>query len=269
ALLMSADVALGFGDPFTMRASTADAVLLMSRVDDPGASTVVSIYDAMTHLLEPAQATRRLEAAADRAEALGEPGLARLARGYRLVTARIEGPSPTLADKARAVVDSVVEREYDSYIIHWAASLLALVDLDAPRLRELMDAQIRDLAASGLRGNWLTMYWEALALALEGEDYLDQLRRARARAEAEGRNADADCVLAVACAAAARGEWEHAAELIGVVADTMLNDTAGYIHLVLFRDQLVRPRLDADVFKAARVRGADRNASAVLAEHGV
>ena len=271
ALLMSADVALGSGDPFTMRASTADAVELMSRVDDLGASMVVSIYDAMTHLLEPAQASRRLAAAADHAEERGEPGLARLARGYRLVTARMEGPSPALADEARAVVESVGDRErdYDSYIIHWAASLLALVDLDASRLRELMDAQIRDLAATGLRENWLTMYWEALALALDGEEYLDQLRSARARAEAEGRNADADCVLALACAAATRGEWEQAAELIGAVAGTMLHDTAGYIHLVLIRDQLVRPRLEPVVFKAARVRGADRDASAILAEHGV
>ena len=277
-LLMSADVALGSGDPISMRASTAEAVEAMSRLEDPEAALVVSIYDAMTHLLEPAQASRRLEAAAQRAEERGEPGLARLARGYRLVTARMEGPSAALADEARAVVASVVdgdgsggggERDYDSYIVHWAASLLALVDLDAPRLRALMDTQLRDLATTGLRENWLTMYWEGLALALEGEDYLPQLGRARARAEAEGRNADADCVLALACAAATRGEWEQAAELIGAVADTMLHDTAGFIHLVLVRDQLVRPRLDRDAFKAARVRGARRDVPAILAEHGL
>jgi hypothetical protein len=272
-LLMSADVALGSGDPITMRASTAEAVQAMSQVDAPEAALVVSIYDAMTHLLEPAQASHRLEAAAQRAEEHGEPGLARLARGYRLVTARMEGPSPALGDETRAVVESVVdvdgERDYDSYIIHWAASLLALVDLDAPRLRGLMDAQLRDLAATGLRENWLTMYWEALALALEGEEYLPQLSRSRARAKAEGRNADADCVLALACAAAFDGEWEDAAELIGVVADTMLHDTAGFIHLVLVRDQLVRPMLDHETFKAARARGVGRDVGAILAEHGL
>jgi hypothetical protein len=185
----------------------------------------------------------------------------------------MEGPSPALADETRAVVRSAVEvdgeRDYDSYIIHWAASLLALVDLDGPRLRGLMDAQLRDLAATGLRENWLTMYWEALALALEGEEFLPQLGRSRARAAAEGRNADADCVLALACAAAARGEWEESAELIGVVADTMLHDTAGYIHLVLVRDQLVRPMLDRETFKAARVRGIGRDVPAILAEHGL
>jgi len=272
-LLMSADVALGSGDPITMRASTGEAVQAMSQVEAPEAALVVSIYDAMTHLLEPAQASRRLEAAAQRAEEHGEPGLARLARGYRLVTARMEGPSPALGDETRAVVESVVdvdgERDYDSYIIHWAASLLALVDLDAPRLRGLMDAQLRDLAATGLRENWLTMYWEALALALEGEEYLPQLGRSRARAKAEGRNADADCVLALACAAAFDGEWEDAAELIGVVADTMLHDTAGFIHLVLVRDQLVRPMLDHETFKAARVRGVGRDVGAILTEHGL
>ncbi|HEX6151105.1 ATP-binding protein [Nocardioides sp.] len=269
ALLMSADVALGSGDPVTMRANTAEAVRLVSQVEDDGAALVVAIYDAMTHLLEPAQATRRLEAAAQRAEESGEPGLARLARGYRLVTARIGGPSPELTADARAVVESVQERDYDSYIIHWAASLLALVDLDAPRLRELMASQIRDLAETGIRENWLTMYWEALALAISGEEYVDQLRRSRARAESEGRNADADCVLALACAAASRGEWEEAAELIGAVADTMLHDTAGYIHLILVRDQMVRPQLDPQVFKAARTRGAERDAATILAEHGV
>jgi predicted ATPase/DNA-binding SARP family transcriptional activator len=267
--VMSADVALGSGDALAMRAGTAEAVRLIEQVDEPGASLIVSIYDAMVHLLDPAQATARLSAAARRADVLGEPGIARLARGFRLVTARMQGPSAALAEEARAVVDSVRERDYDSYIIHWGASLLALVDLDAPRLRQLMDAQLRDLASTGLRENWLTMYWEALALALEGEEYLDQLRRARARAEAEGRTADADCVLALAVAASCSGDWEQAAELIGAVAGTMLHDTAGYIHLVLVRDQLVRPRLDPEAFRAARARGEGQDTRAILAEHGV
>ena len=230
---------------------------------------MVAIYDAMTHLLQPAHATRRLEAAAKQAEEHGEPNLARLARGYWLVTSRMLGPSPELTPEAHAIVDSVEERDYDSYIIHWAASLLALLDLDAPWLRELMDAQIRDLAETGIRGNWLTMYWEALALAIAGEEYVDQLRRSRARAASEGRNADPDCVLALAIAASAEGDWERAAELIGAVADVMLHDTAGYIHLVLVRDQLVRPRIDPQVFKAARVRGANLDPAEILAEHGI
>ena len=39
----------------------------------------------------------------------------------------------------------------------------------------------------------------------------------------------------------------------------MLHDTAGFIHLVLVRDQLVRPMLDPEAFKAARARGAGRD----------
>ena len=269
ALLLSADVALGSGDPVTMRSATAEAVRLVQRVDAAGADLVVAIYDAMTHLLEPAQAARRLEAAAKQAEEHGEPNLARLARGYWLVTSRMKGASPELTTQARAVVDSVEQRDYDSYIVHWAASLLALLDLDAPRLRELMDAQIRDLAETGIRGNWLTMYWEALALAIAGDDFVEQLRRSRARAASEGRNADPDCVLALAIAASAEGDWERAAELIGAVADVMLHDTAGYIHLVLVRDQLVRPRIDPHDFKAARVRGADLDPAEILAEYGL
>ena len=76
---------------------------------------------------------------------------------------------------------------------------------------------------------------------MEGEDYVDQLRRSRARAEAEGRVADADCVLALACAAACRDDWEEAAELVGAPAGTLLDDTAGFFHLSLVRDQMVRP----------------------------
>ncbi len=167
------------------------------------------------HLDDPAAATRRLEAAAQRAVEIGEPGLERLARGYRLLTVRMQGPSASLGDEARQLVDGNGDRGYDRYISIWAASMLALVDRDAVRLRQLMDIQLADLAATGLRENWLTMYWGALALILEGEDYLDQLRRSRARADAEGRNSDADSVLALAIAAACRDEWEEAAELIG------------------------------------------------------
>jgi predicted ATPase/DNA-binding SARP family transcriptional activator len=269
AQLLSADVALGSGDPFAMRRGATEATRLVDGVLDPGAAVVASIYDAIVHLVDPAETAQRLASTAGRAYELGEPGLARLARGFRLVAARMVGPSEELTAEAHDVVASVDERDYDSYIIHWAASLLALVDREAPWLRRLWDAQVRDLAATGLRENWLTMYWGALALAIEGEPYLDQLRRSRERAQAEGRDNDADCVLALACAAAFDGQWEGAAELIGVVADTMLHDTAGFIHLVLVRDQLVRPMLDHATFKSALTRGVGRDVPAILAEHGL
>ena len=269
ALLLSADVALGAGEPRTMRGAATRAARLADRLDDPGASVVVLIYEALVHLDDPARATRRLEAAGRRARDIGEPGLARLARGYRLVTVRMQGPCEELVNEAREVVETVGERDYDRYLCHWAASLLALVDRDAPRLRRLMDAQLRDLAATGLRENWLTMYWSALALVVEGEDYVDQLRRSRARAEAEGRVADADCVLALACAAACRDDWEEAAELVGAAAGTLLDDTAGFFHLSLVRDQMVRPRLDPKAFAAATARGAQSDVPAILAAHGV
>ena len=269
AQLLSADVALGSGDPFEMRRGATEATRLVDGVRDPGAAVVASIYDEIVHHVDPAGTAQRLGSTAHRADELGEPGLARLARGFRLVAARMVGPSEELTAEARAVVESVGERDYDSYIIHWAASLLALVDRDAPRLRQLWDAQVRDLAASGLHENWLTMYWGALTLALEGEDYLEQLRHSRDRAKIEGRDNDPDSVLALACAAAFDGDWEEAAELIGVVADTMLHDTAGFIHLVLVRDQLVRPMLDHETFKAACARGVGRDVGTILAEQGL
>jgi len=132
-----------------------------------------------------------------------------------------------------------------------------------------MDSQLADLMASGLSENWLTMYWDALAMISGGETYLPQLRRARARAEAEGRNAEADCVLALGYAAACRDEWEQAAKMLGAARAALMRDTAGFIHHALLREQLVRPRLDPDVFESATARGEGLALDVLLQEHGV
>ncbi len=126
---------------------------------------IVAINDAMSHLLEPARSAKRLEEAARRARAAGEPGLERLARSYRVVAQRLQGRRRGLDAEVRDLLEEDdSEHEYDRYLCIWAASLVALVDRDGPGLRRLMDAQLADLMASGLRENWLTMYWEALAL---------------------------------------------------------------------------------------------------------
>ena len=83
-----------------------------------------------------------------------------------------------------------------------------------PGFAHLMDEQRADLSTTALNENWLTLYWGALALICEGEDYLPQLRRARSRAAAEGRGAEADCVLALGFAAACDDDCERAAELL-------------------------------------------------------
>jgi len=269
AHLLWADVGLGAGDVRTMRDGTTGAVALSDRADEPGAAVLAAVYEAMVHLDDPVLATQRLEVAGQRALEVGEPGLARLARGYRLVTVRMQGPSEALRAEVRDLVDAVGERDYDRYICHWAGSLLALADQDPRALRHLFDQQLRDLAASGLRENWLTLYWGALALVVEGEDYRAQLVRSRGRAEAEGREVDADLVLALACAAGYREEWERAAELVGAATATLLHDTAGFIHLTLVRDQMVRPRLDPATFAAAHERGRSLDLTELLDEHGV
>ncbi|WP_432479645.1 ATP-binding protein [Nocardioides sp. GXQ0305] len=269
AHLLWADVGLGAGDVRTMRDGTIAAMGLADRAAEAGAAVLVAVYEAMVHLDDPARATGRLEAAARRALEVGEPALARLARGYRLVTVRMQGPSEALHAEVRDLVDSAGERDYDRYICHWAGTLLALADGDASQLRRLYDQQLLDLAATGLRENWLTMYWGALALIVEGRDYRGQLVRSRGRADAEGREVDADFVLALACAAGYRDDWERAAELVGAASGTLLHDTAGFIHLTLVRDQMVRPRLDATTFRAALERGTRLDLATVLHEHGV
>ena len=73
----------------------------------------------------------------------------------------------------------------------------------------------------------------------------------------------------LACAAACRDDWEEAAELVGAAAGTLMDDTAGFFHLSMVRDQMVRPHLDAEVFAAATARGARSDVPALLAAHGV
>jgi predicted ATPase len=269
ALILAADVGLGSGDPRLMRGATEEAGALLVDLDEPGAAVIVAINDAMSHLLEPARSARRLEEAARRARAVGEPGLERLARSYQVVAQRLAGRRRGLDAEIRDLVEADSEHEYDRYLCIWAASLVALVDRDGPGLRRLMDAQLADLMSSGLRENWLTMYWEGLTLIAGREDYLPQLQRARERARAEGRNADADCLLALGYAAACRDAWEEAAELLGAAGRVLLHDTAGFIHQALLREQLVAPRLDPEVLHAATARGRREPVEELLRRHGL
>ena len=254
-LILATDVGMGSGDPRMMSASAVAAAALSAELDDPGAEVIAAIYDAMVHFMVPAEAARLLDDACDKARAAGEPGLERLARGFRVVLLKLLGRTDGLDDEIRALTEPDSDANYDRYICNWAASLVALVDRDGPGLRRLMDSQLADLMANGLHENWLTMYWDALAMISGDADYLPQLRLARARAEAEGRNAEADCVLALGYAAACRDDWERAAEMLGAARGPLTRDTAGFIHHALLREQLVQPRLEPQVFAAATKRG--------------
>ncbi|HEU4511799.1 MAG TPA: BTAD domain-containing putative transcriptional regulator [Nocardioidaceae bacterium] len=268
-LILTADVGLGSGDPRMMRDAAEQATALAAQLDDPGATVVAAIYGAMANLVTPQRAAARLDEAAARAREAGEPGLERLARAFRVVAQRLLGVTEGLDDEVRALVGADSGGDYDRYICIWAASLVALVDRDGPRLRRLMDTQLANLMDSGLQENWLTMYWGALSRIATGEDYLPQLRRSRRRAEAEGRRAEADCVLALGYAAACHDQWEAAAELVGAAAGALQRDTAGFIHHVLVREQLVRPRLEPEVFAAAVARGQGLDVDVLLEKQGL
>ncbi|RYP83515.1 hypothetical protein EKO23_18800 [Nocardioides guangzhouensis] len=268
-LLLDADVHLGSGDARMMRRATGAAVALAAEVDDDGAAVIAAIYEAMVHLAVPERAAVRLSAAALRAREAGEPGLERLARGFRMVAQRMRGETEGLREEGTALTDGAPDRDYARYLCHWAASLIALLDRDADWLVHLMDQQRDDLSATALHENWLTLYWGALSLIAAGEDYHAQLRRARARAEAEGRAADVDCVLALAYAAACADEWDRAAELLGVTEGALMHDTAGFIHQTLVRDHLVRPRLDEERFRELVRRGHGQDPAAILRDAGL
>ena len=230
---------------------------------------ITAIYHAMVRFVVPAEAARLLDDACDRAREAGEAGLEKLARGFRVVLLKLLGRTDGLDDEIRSLTEPDSDGNYDRYICNWAASMVALVDRDGPRLRRLMDSQVADLMANGLRENWLTMYWDALAMISGDESYLPQLRLARARAEAEGREAEADCVLALGYAAACRDDWEEAAEMLGAARGPLMRDTAGFIHHALLREQLVQPRLEPAAFEAATVRGEGLALDVILDEHGV
>jgi predicted ATPase/DNA-binding SARP family transcriptional activator len=266
ALIIDSDVALGAGDPRRMAAAAGQAAELAPLTDDPSGAAVAAHYDAICRLSRPAEALARLDTARARAVDAGEPALVRLADAYRLVACLLLGADPP-AGSAALLADGGVD--YDAYIAIWATWLVALVDRDGARLRELMDRQLAQLRASGLDENWLTTYSTALALIASAEPYQGQLRLARQRAEQEGRAGDADVVLALGYAAACRNDWSRAAELVAAAGGALFSDTAGFVHHALLRDRLVRPRLDAAEFAAASARGEALPLAVVLAEHGV
>ena len=105
-LILAADVGLGAGDPRTMRDAAEQAAQLVTRLDDAGGAVIASIYAAMTHLASPAKVAERLQDAADRARAAGEPGLERLARGFRLVPLRMLGRTDRLDQEVRDLTES-------------------------------------------------------------------------------------------------------------------------------------------------------------------
>jgi predicted ATPase/DNA-binding winged helix-turn-helix (wHTH) protein len=266
--LVEADLGLGSGDPRLMADAASAAVALAATVDDPPAAVIAGIYRGMLQLAAPDRAVAGLTAAAERAAALGEPELNRLARSFRIVVQQTAGRRDGLAEEIRALSPPASDG-YDDYIFIWAGFVYALVARDGPDLRGWMDRQADVLRSSRLRDSWVTLFCDALARIADGADYLPRLRQARRWAEVEGRRADRDCLLALAYAAACRGEPERAAELVGAIGSGLFHDTANFVHHLLIRDHVVRPMLDPDVFTAAVARGADRPIAAVLAEHGL
>jgi hypothetical protein len=130
-----------------------------------------------------------------------------------------------------------------------------------------MNRQVEHLHGSGLRENWVMLFCDALADIAGGADYLPRLGMALRRAEAEGRNADVDGVLALAYVEACRDRPVQAAELIGACGGRLFHDTANFLLLMLMRDCVVRPMLDAETFAAATARGRERSLASVLAEY--
>ncbi len=63
------------------------------------------------------------------------------------------------------------------------------------------------------------------------------------------------------------GEPVRAAELVGASGGASFHDTANFVHHLVVRDQVVRPRLNPDTFAAAMARGATWSIERVLLDH--
>ncbi len=266
-LVLQADIGLGAGDPRRMVEVTDAAIELGPAADDPAGVVVAMVYRGMVQLVRPSDAVERLDRASERARQLHEPALDRLARAVRVVALLQLGRRSEVEAELRAIATGDDTNDYDHYISLWASWVVALADLDGPRLRRIQDTQLESLRASGLLDNWLTMFCDALTMIGEGREYLPQLRRARRRAEAEGRHADADCVLALGLAAAYAGDPVRAAELVGASGGALFHDTANFVHHLVVRDQVVRPRLNPDTFAAAMARGSKWSIERILFDH--
>jgi hypothetical protein len=266
--IVEADLGLGSGNPRLMGDASAAAGDLAGTVDDPGAEVIVAIYRALASISQPDVAIAGLEAARDRARDAGEPELNRLARAFRVAALLMADRD----DEVQAEIRELEAQEsygYDRYICVWAGWLGALVDRDGPALRWWMDRQFDNVLGSGLRENWLVMFGRTVERIADGSDYRPYLIQTRRRAEAEGRRADVDCVLLLAYAAACDDDPVRAAELIGACGGRVYRDTASFIHHMVIRDRVVRPRLDPAQFDAAVARGNDRPLATILTEHGL
>jgi predicted ATPase/DNA-binding winged helix-turn-helix (wHTH) protein len=262
--IVAADLGLGSGDPRLLAGGAAAAA--SEATDDAAAAVITLIYRSISLFSQPERAVAGLEEARDRAQAIGEPELNRLARAYRVVALVANGKRAGLDAEVHELTAPVVNG-YDRYMCIWAAWVCALVDRDGPALRSWMDRQAENMHSSGLRENWVMLFCDALARVADGNEYLPYLALARRRAEAEGRRADVDCVLALAFAAACHGEPVTAAELVGASGGGLFHDTANFIHHMIIRDRVVRPMLDGASFDAAVARGRERSIAAILAEH--
>jgi predicted ATPase len=265
--LVEADLGLGSGDPGLMARASVAATALAETVDDPPAAVIAATYRALTDASRPGEAVTGLTAAAEAAREAGEPALNRLVRAFRAVALLAAGRRD---DGLAAEIDeltSVPSDGYDRYICIFAAWSEAFVDRDGTRLRSWMNRQVEHLHGSGLRENWVMLFCDALADIAGGADYLPRLGMALRRAEAEGRNADVDGVLALAYVEACRDRPVQAAELIGACGGRLFHDTANFLLLMLMRDCVVRPMLDAETFAAATARGRERSLASVLAEY--
>jgi hypothetical protein len=163
--VIDADVGLGSGDPRRMRAA-AQRVLDRPGTPDPAASVVALVYLALI-FLDP-QSRGRLREAQTRAEAMGEPALARMAAAFGAVGVLLAGHGRVrreLTVQMEQLVDEAATSDgYDRYITIWAWWCLGLARRDGPGLLTRMDRQLDNVTRTGLGVDWRMEFCHALTL---------------------------------------------------------------------------------------------------------
>jgi predicted ATPase/class 3 adenylate cyclase len=267
--LVRADLAQGTADHETGARSAAEAVQLAEQASDATALVIARQSDALHYVvIDPDEALARLDHALELAEPLDDPRLERLLRAFVSVTELSAGRTDRGMEIAEEVGHEATGDGYDVFIANWAAWTGCLIRGDAERLRYWRERQRTYLSSIAIPEPWMFLWSTALNHAMEGDDPIAGLRQARVRADSEGHDIAADVILALVVIELLAGRRTEAAELLGLVMRSRLNNLSHYVLARTLRTRL-RESLDHDTLTAAMRRGARRDADETLDARGL
>ena len=267
--LVRNDVAQGTADHRAGARAAAEAVRLAESAGDATATVIAQQSAALQFVVsDPDEALRRFDATLEIARSSEDRRLVRLLRAFVSVTQLAAGRIDLGMELADEVGHEVTGDGYDVFIAHWAAWTACMIRGDADGLRYWLDRQRTYLAGIDIPEPWMFLWSMALNHAMEGEDPVTRLRQARVRADGEGHDIAADVVLALVVVELLAERYEQAAELLGLVMRSPLNNLSHYVVARTLREQL-KDRLDDETLRHAFERSTELDADAILDARGL